>query len=52
MPKASEQYDAHLDAYRKTAYINSPDMYKELYERSLNTPEEFWRNRQSDTFRG
>ncbi|HTY23405.1 MAG TPA: acetate--CoA ligase [Desulfomonilaceae bacterium] len=42
MPKASEQYDAHLDAYRKTAYINSPDMYKELYERSLNTPEEFW----------
>ena len=42
MSEGSERYDAHLDEYRGTAYINSPEMYKELYEKSLNSPEEFW----------
>lgn len=42
MSEASERYDAHLDAYRRTAYISSPQMYKELYERSLSSPDEFW----------
>jgi acetyl-CoA synthetase len=42
MSEASEHYDAYLYEYRKTAYINSPEMYKELYERSLNSPQEFW----------
>ncbi len=42
MSEAPEQYDAHLDEYRKSAYISSPEMYKELYERSLSSPEEFW----------
>ncbi|MGO9568857.1 MAG: acetate--CoA ligase [Desulfomonilaceae bacterium] len=42
MSEGSERYDAHLDQYRGTAYIKNPEMYKELYERSLNSPEEFW----------
>ncbi len=42
MSEASERYDPHLDEYRETAYIKSPEMYRELYERSLNSPEIFW----------
>jgi len=42
MSEGSERCDAHLDECRGIAYINSPEMYKELYEKSLISPEEFW----------
>ncbi|MBS3757374.1 MAG: acetate--CoA ligase [Desulfobacterales bacterium] len=38
----TEKYDAHLEQYRKTAFINSWEQYKELYDRSVADPEGFW----------
>jgi acetyl-CoA synthetase len=35
-------YDAHLDEYRKIAYINSVKQYQEMYDRSIKDPEGFW----------
>ncbi len=35
-------YDAHLETYRKTAYISSVEQYREMYGRSINNPDEFW----------
>ncbi len=35
-------YDAHLETYRKIAYINSMEQYNEMYKRSVNQPDEFW----------
>ncbi len=35
-------YDTHLEEFRKSAYINSPEQYEDWYNRSLNEPEEFW----------
>ena len=42
MSQAPERCDSHLDEYRRIAYIKSPEMYNELYERSLSSPDEFW----------
>ena len=38
----TEKYDAHLEEYRKIAFINSWDQYKKLYDRSITDPEGFW----------
>lgn len=37
-----ELYDAHLEEYRKSAYISSYEQYAELHRRSLEEPEVFW----------
>ncbi len=37
-----EKYDAHLETYRKIAFVNSWEQYKELYDRSIKDPEGFW----------
>jgi len=38
----TEKYDAHMEEYRKIAFINSWDQYKEHYDRSISDPEGFW----------
>ncbi len=35
-------YDAHLEEYRKIAYINSLKQFQEMYNRSIKDPEGFW----------
>ena len=35
-------YDAHLDYYRETAYVNSKERYDELYRRSIQETDAFW----------
>jgi len=35
-------YDAHLEEYQKVAYINSMEKYRELYQKSIENPDEFW----------
>ena len=35
MSEGSERYDAHLDEYRGIAYINSPEMYKEVVRKVI-----------------
>lgn len=35
-------YDAHLEEYRKIAYINSVKQYQEMHARSIKDPEGFW----------
>lgn len=42
MANAPGWYDAHLEEFRKTAYINGRDQYLELYRRSLQDREGFW----------
>ncbi len=42
MTDAPKWYDAHLEEYRKTAFVNSMDEYKDLYRLSLEDPEGFW----------
>ncbi len=42
MSQVPARGDSHLDEYQRIAYINSPEMYNELYERSLSSPDEFW----------
>jgi len=42
MEKPPKWYDAHLEHYRKIAYINSLEQYQEMYRQSLEQPDEFW----------
>ena len=42
MDNAPKWYDAHLEEYRKIAYIKSMEEYKELYRRSLEDVDNFW----------
>jgi acetyl-CoA synthetase len=35
-------YDAHLATFRKTAEINSMEMYQKLYRQSIEQPDDFW----------
>jgi acetyl-CoA synthetase len=42
MENAPKWYDAHLEDYRKIAYIKSMEEYKELYRRSLEDVDNFW----------
>jgi acetyl-CoA synthetase len=42
MGETPKWYDAHLEEYRKIAYINSMDQYQSLYKRSLEDPEGYW----------
>jgi acetyl-CoA synthetase len=42
MTDAPKWYDAHLEEYRKIAYVNSMEQYRELYRRSLDDPDGFW----------
>ena len=35
-------YDAHLAAFRKTAEVNSMEMYQSLHRKSIEAPEAFW----------
>ena len=42
MDNAPKWYDAHLEEYRKIAYIKSMEEYKELYRRSLEDADNFW----------
>ncbi|MBU2550973.1 MAG: acetate--CoA ligase [Proteobacteria bacterium] len=42
MEKPPKWYDAHLDEYRKVAYINSRAQYDEMYRQSLENPDAFW----------
>ncbi len=42
MEETPKWYDAHLDYYRKIAYINSVEQYNEMYRRSIEDPDNFW----------
>ena len=42
MADTPKWYDAHLNEYRKIAYINSMEKYQELYKKSIQEPESFW----------
>ncbi|WP_028321206.1 acetate--CoA ligase [Desulfatiglans anilini] len=42
MTDAPKWYDAHLEDYRKVAFINSLEQYQELYRRSIEDPDGFW----------
>jgi len=42
MEESPKWYDAHLEEYRKIAYIKSLEEYKELYRRSLEDVDNFW----------
>jgi len=42
MENAPKWYDAHLEEYRKIAYIKSMEEYQELYRRSLEDVDKFW----------
>jgi len=35
-------YDAHLEYYRNVAYVNSKELYDELYHRSIHDVDAFW----------
>ncbi len=37
-----ELYDSHLATFRKTAEINSMEMYRTLYRQSIEQPDDFW----------
>lgn len=42
MTQYIEKYDAHLEEFRKVAYIKSWEEYDALYRRSIEDPEGFW----------
>ena len=42
MVESPKSYDAHLDEFRKIAYVKSLEEYKELYRRSLEDVDNFW----------
>ena len=42
MTTASKWYDTHLADFRKTAEINSMEMYRSLHKQSIEEPEVFW----------
>lgn len=42
MTESKELYDAHLDHYRKTAYVKGMEEYQQIYRRSIEDPESFW----------
>ncbi len=42
MENAPKWYDAHLNEYRKVAYIKSMEEYEKLYRRSLEDVDNFW----------
>ncbi len=42
MENAPKWYDAHLEEFRKIAYIKSMEEYQELYRRSIEDVDNFW----------
>ncbi len=42
MENAPKWYDAHLEEYRKTAYVKGMEEYQELYRRSIEDADNFW----------
>ena len=42
MEEAPKWYDAHLEEYRKVAYINSMEQYQDMYRRSIEDADNFW----------
>ncbi len=42
MPETPAFYDAHLDEYRRIAYVKGQDEYERLYKESIEDPETFW----------
>ena len=42
MTDAPKWYDAHLAAFRKTADIDSMEMYQSLHKQSIEQPDVFW----------
>lgn len=42
MENAPKWYDAHLDEYRKIAFINSMEQYQDMYRRSIDDADRFW----------
>jgi acetyl-CoA synthetase len=42
MEEAPKWYDAHLEEYRKVAYINSVEQYQDMYRRSIEDADNFW----------
>jgi acetyl-CoA synthetase len=42
MENTPKWYDAHLDEYRKIAYIPNREAYQEMYQRSVNDVDNFW----------
>ncbi len=42
MEEAPKWYDAHLEEYRKVAYVNSMEQYQEMYRRSIEDVDAFW----------
>ncbi len=49
MENTPKWYDAHLQDYRKVAYIKSKEEYDELYNRSINDIDRFW-SEQADKY--
>lgn len=48
MEKMKKLYDAHLEYFRKVAFINSREQYENLYERSIEDLRVFGLNRPSN----
>ncbi|MBS3755492.1 MAG: acetate--CoA ligase [Desulfobacterales bacterium] len=42
MTENTQVYDAHLEHYRKVAYVKGLEEYREIYKRSIEDPEGFW----------
>jgi len=42
MSEAPKWYDAHLEEYRKVAFINSEEQYEKMYDDSINNVDVFW----------
>lgn len=42
MEETPKWYDAHLDDYRKVAFVKTSEEYEALYKRSIEDPEGFW----------
>ncbi len=42
MENTPKWYDAHLEEYRKVAFVKSREEYDELYRRSIEEPDAFW----------
>ncbi|MCF8061367.1 MAG: acetate--CoA ligase [Deltaproteobacteria bacterium] len=42
MEEDIKKYDAHLETFRKDAYVQGWDAYRKMHARSIEEPEDFW----------
>lgn len=42
MTASSKGYDAHLERFRRTAYVRSMEEYEKLFKNSLDDPDAYW----------